>query len=136
MKIGCLSEMSKPSDASKKSKKGIFVHDLNYVITPTYKTKKELDKHVKELREKSVERGYSDRIPQRVFLQILGVREPVGSREYKNVVFLNTGEYNSVKDAHGKILWWYMKFHVEKNALGFRDTVDMHVHNNLNTYVG
>lgn len=128
--------MSKANENSVKSKSSLFTHDDVYVITPTYKTKKELDKHIKELRKQSAERGYTDCIPQRVFLQILGVREPIGSREYKNVVFLDTGEYHAVKDAHGKILWWYMKFLTKKNASGYKDTIDLHVRNDLNSYVG
>lgn len=115
----------------------LFNHDPDYVITPTYSTRAELDEKVQLLRQKSVQRGYSDRIPQRVFLQILGVRQPVSSPEYKNEVLLNTGMVHMVRDKKNKPLYWYMQFKVEKSNWPYKDRVDPPLsRHDLNTYTG
>lgn len=114
----------------------LFNHDPNYVITPTYETRAELDEHVQMLFQKSKQRGYSDRIPQRVFLQILGMRQPLNSREYKNDVLLNTGVVHMVCDKKHRPQYFYMQFTVEKNNQRFRDTIDTPVRRDLNTYTG
>lgn len=115
----------------------LFAHDPDYVITPTYKTRDELDEKIQMLRQKSAQRGYSDRIPQRVFLQILGMRQPVGSREYKNEVLLNTGVRHMVRDKKNKPMYWYMQFKVEKSNAGFRDSIDPRdPRRDFNVYVG
>lgn len=126
--------MSRPKGVSNV---GLFNHDLDYVITPTYSTRAELDEKVQLLRQKSAQRGYSDRIPQRVFLQILGVRQPVSSREYKNEVLLNTGMVHMVRDKKNKPLYYYMQFKVEKSNWPYQDRVDPPLNrHDLNTYTG
>ena len=125
--------MSRPKGVSNI---GLFNHDPMYVITPTYTTRNELDEKVQMLLQKSAQRGYSDKIPQRVFLQILGMRQPVESREYKNDVLLNTGEVHMVRDKKNKPMYYYMKFTVEKSDRGFKDCTDIPVRHDLNTYTG
>lgn len=126
--------MSRPKGVSNV---GLFNHDPDYVITPTYATRAELDEKVQLLRQKSAQRGYSDRIPQRVFLQILGVRQPVSSPEYKNEVLLNTGMMHMVRDKKNKPLYWYMQFKVEKSNWPYKDRVDPPLsRHDLNTYTG
>lgn len=125
--------MSRPKSVSNQ---GLFSHDPDYVITPTYTTREELDEKVQILRQKSAQRGYSDKIPQRVFLQILGMREPVDSREYKNEVLLDTGERHMVQDDHGKPRYWYMKFKVNKTDTGYKDRTDIPSRHDLNTWTG
>lgn len=126
--------MSRPKGVSNVA---LFNHDLDYVITPTYSTRAELDEKVQLLRQKSAQRGYSDRIPQRVFLQILGVRQPVNSREYKNEVLLNTGVVHMVRDKKNKPLYYYMQFKVEKSNWPYQDRVDPPLNrHDLNTYTG
>ena len=125
--------MSRPKGVSNI---GLFNRDPMYVITPTYTTRNELDEKVQMLRQKSAQRGYSDKIPQRVFLQILGMRQPVESREYKNDVLLNTGEVHMVQDKKNKPMYYYMKFTVEKSDRWFKDCTDIPVRHDLNTYTG
>lgn len=126
--------MSRPKGVSNI---GLFNRDPMYVITPTYTTRNELDEKVQMLRQKSTQRGYSDKIPQRVFLQILGMRQPVESREYKNDVLLNTGEVHMVRDKKNKPMYYYMKFTVEKSDRGFKDRTDIPVvRRDLNSYTG
>lgn len=133
-KIGCRRTMSRPKNVSNR---GLFNHDPDYVITPTYKTRDELDEKVQMLRQKSAQRGYSDKIPQRVFLQILDMRQPVGSREYKNEVLLNTGVRHMVRDKQNKPMYWYMQFKVQKSDSGFRDSTDPRdPKKDFNVYVG
>ena len=124
------------SRAKGASNRGLFNHDPDYVITPTYETREELDEHIQLLRQKSTQRGYSDRIPQRVFLQILGMRQPVGSREYKNEVLLDTGVRHMVRDKKNRPVYWYMQFKVEKSAAGYKDHTDIPARHDLNTYTG
>ena len=134
VKIGCRRTMSKTRGIMPQS---LFSHDPDYVITPTYKTRDELDEHIQLLRQKSAQRGYSDRIPQRVFLQILDMRQPVGSREYKNEVLLDTGVRHMVRDKKNKPMYWYMQFKVEKSDTGFRDSIDPRdPKKDFNIYVG
>lgn len=126
--------MSRPKGVSNMA---LFNHDPDYVITPTYTTRAELDEKVQLLRQKSAQRGYSDRIPQRVFLQILGVRQPVSSREYKNEVLLNTGVVHMVCDKKNKPLYYYTQFKVEKSDWPYKDRVDPPLsRHDLNTYTG
>lgn len=125
--------MSRPKGVSNAA---LFNHEQNYVITPTYTTREELDEKVQILRQKAAQRGYTKRLPQRIFLQILGMRQQIGSNEYKNIVLLDTGERHMVQDDRGNPRYWYMKFTVEKNDAEFRDRVDAVVHHNLNTYIG
>lgn len=106
-----------------------------YVITPTYETEDELDKAVDSLCRYARKYHPDMRLPQRTYLKILGVRQPVGSREYRNDVLLDTGTKYNVTDDKGKILYWYMRFDVigTKRSIGdkpFEHGVD------LNSYTG
>lgn len=113
----------------------LFHKKDTYVITPTYKTEDELDKAVDKLYSYAKHFHRDMHLPQRTYLKILGVRQPVGSREYRNDVLLDTGTKHNVKDDKGEILYWYMRFDVisTKRNIGdkpFEHGVD------LNSYTG
>ena len=134
VKIGCRSEMSKPKRANNYL---LFDHNPNYVLTPTYDTREELDEAVQKLHREAFQRGYKNHhMPQRVFLKTLGVREPVGSKEYRNDVLLDTGTRHMVRDSKGNIRYWYMQYKIEKTNRINTDRPD-HPENriDLNTYV-
>lgn len=104
--------MSKEQDWYRHHK---FAAVQTYVITPTYDTEKELDEAVAKLNHYA-----NGRIPQREFLRLLGVRQPIGSKEYRNDVLLDTGVKKRVqrvcddKDGRRYILdYWYMQYDVE-----------------------
>lgn len=107
--------MSKESDWYRNHK---FDKPQTYVITPTYDTEEELDEAVAKLAHYA-----NGRIPQREFLRILDVRQPVGSKEYKNDVLLDTGIKKRIqrvcddKDGRRYILdYWYMQYDVVKTG--------------------
>lgn len=99
--------MSKEQDWYRHHK---FAAEQTYVITPTYDTEEELDEAVKKLAHYA-----NGRIPQREFLRLLGVRQPIGSKEYRNDVLLNTGQKKHVKRSFGanSVDYWYMQYDVE-----------------------
>ena len=126
--------MSRPKGVSNVA---LFNHDPNYVITPTYKTRTELEEKVKLLLTESANRGYSSRIPQRVFLHILGMKQPLHSNEYKNDVLLDTGKLHMVRDTNNHPRYYYMQFDTEKSDAGFKDSIDPRdPHKDFNVYVG
>ena len=126
--------MSRPKNVSNHK---LFNHDAGYVITPTYETREELDEHIQLLHQKAKQRGYSEnRVPQRVFLQILGVRQPIGSDEYMNDVLLDTGVRHMVRDKHNRPKYWYMQFTTDKNESNFKDRTDLVRRHDLNSWTG
>lgn len=126
--------MSRPKNVSNRK---LFDRDPMYVITPVYDTREELDEHIQKLMQGAKQRGYSNgRIPQRVFLQLLGMRQPIGSREYKNDVLLDTGQRCYVKSTTDKITGYYARFDIEKTTRSITEREDLIVRHDLNTYTG
>ena len=125
--------MSRPKKANNRL---LFDHNPNYVLTPTYDSREELDEAVQKLHREAYQRGYKDHhMPQRVFLQTLGVRQPVGSREYRNDVLLDTGTRHMVRDDKGKIRYYYMQYKIVKVARVNTDKYDYPENRiDLNTY--
>lgn len=125
--------MSKAQDWYRHHK---FGEEQTYVITPTYDTEAELDAAVKKLAHYA-----NGRIPQREFLRRLGVRQPIGSKEYRNDVLLDTGVKKRVqrvcddKDGRRYILdYWYMQYNVERTN---RPDIDRDPYGkDLNSYIG
>lgn len=122
--------MSRPENVSNAR---MFDKGSGYVITPTYETEDELDKEVEKLTLYAKHFHPNMRLPQRVFLKILGVRQPIGSREYKNDVLLETGEKHNVANDQGDILYWYERF---KTIVTGRHIVDKGHGYDLNSYAG
>lgn len=81
----------------------------SYVITPTFNSLDELEAAVAKLMEFNEESHSNGRISQWSFLKILGMRRPIGLREYKNDVLLNTGVVKHVND------YYYMQFDTVKS---------------------
>lgn len=113
-----------------------FGTEQTYVITPIYDTEEELDEAVKKLAHYA-----NGRIPQREFLRLLGVRQPIRSKEYRNDVLLDTGVKKRVqrvrddKDGRRYILdYWYMQYDVENVH---RPDIDRDPYGkDLNSYIG
>lgn len=133
MKIGCQRTVSK----GQMTPHHLFANDVDYIITPTYMTRAELDEKVQILRQTAVQRGYTDgRLPVRIFLQVFGMRESSNSMEYHRVVLLDSGDIHMIRDNNNRPRYYYMRFNAEKTE-SYRDPLQMNTHGvNLNTYVG
>lgn len=126
--------MPKPKNVSNAF---FFDHDPDYIITPTYKTRAELDEKIQMLRQKSAQRGYSDRIPHCIFLQILGVKTQPGPKGYRNNVLLDTGVVHMVADKNHKPRYYYMQFTMEKSNIRFYDSFDpRNTRYDFNSFIG
>lgn len=86
------------------------------IITPTFKSLDDLENAVAKLMEYNEETHSNGQISQWAFLMVLGMRRPIGLREYKNDVLLNTGIVKHVND------YYYMQFDTVKTNRSIVDS--------------